>query len=168
MKLSTGDYADIRRSILSGEKEASLARRYGVSRQTINLVKKNRIGIGFGPDVSHLDRTHKREHRLQLVQDAIEQRKTPAEAAEEAGIRIEALYAFRRTHMKGARFQARSRQRSRRIGGRKLDFRRANAMRDDYRSGYTVRTLSKQYDVSVPTVYAVLSNRIWNSEYTRE
>jgi uncharacterized Zn ribbon protein len=55
-KLSDADAIAIRYAIAAGQREADLAREYGVTRATINLVKQNRLHANLGIDVSAVTR----------------------------------------------------------------------------------------------------------------
>jgi hypothetical protein len=55
-KLTPADAIAIRYAIAAGHREIDLAREYGVTRATINLVKQNRLYANLGIDVSALTR----------------------------------------------------------------------------------------------------------------
>lgn len=165
-KLSDTDKINVRNRIARGEREADLAREYEVSRQAINLIKHNHIGAGIGQDVSHFTREYKRNERIREVVDLANQGKTSAQIAKELGISLMAFYAFRRKFLPDLKVLGRAPYPPRLIQGRVLDYNRAQEMREDRRNGAHVDDLIAKYKVSKPTVYAVLSHRIWQSEYS--
>lgn len=168
MKLTDEDVRNIRARIKNGEREIRLAEEYNVSRQAINLIKKNESRIGIGTDVSELNRANLREYRINFIRRSILEGYTARQIADELGVSIASISALKRKFLPELKYQNRSPYRSYKIPARKLSFKKATEMRDDRNSGLNIETLAERYSVSIPTVYAVLNGRVWNSEWTRE
>jgi Mor family transcriptional regulator len=167
-KLSDDDKIVIRRRIAEGTKEIELAREYSVSRQAINQIKFNQLGAGLGIDVSERTRANLRRERIELVERLADEGKTAQEISTALGMNLKNFYAFRQKFLPALKLKRRSRYKSRFIVGRKLNYDRANELREDHRSGLLVPTLMQKYGVSKATVYAVLEGRVWISKWTRE
>lgn len=158
--------AEIRYAILNGEKEIDLAKKYGVSRQAINLLKQNSIHAGIGPDASHVNRENKRASALEKLR-ALAAINTPvSQIPQRMGISSSGFYRLRKRFAKdliipGSRTRGEQR-------GAKINFQIAEEIRRGRERGLTVKTLAKMHGLTPSHIYGILSGRVWGSENTEE
>lgn len=85
-KLMQADAIAIRQAIATGHREADLAREYGVTRATINLIKQNRLHANLGIDVSEMTRQKRSEQNAERFEQLLSEGKSAKEISEALGI----------------------------------------------------------------------------------
>ena len=164
--LSNSDIVQIRERIAAGEKESTLAKNYGVSRQYINLIKLNQARPGLGPDVSKRSReTHRAEIEklVSQIRQLAEEGKNNREICEKLGLDVGYLNGLRqRFQIKVKRSPHRSKGKPTGIRpGAKITKEDAIAIRVLRKRGVSVKFMEHVFGLKNPAIYHILNGRTW-------
>lgn len=165
-KLTPADAIAIRKAIASGRREAELAREYGVTRSTINLIKQNRLHANIGVDVSGMTRQRRSAENAETLERMISEGKSAKVIAKTLGVARSTVTGIKKRQLPGTP-PFRRQYRHRRIVGKKLSFEKAEQIRELRRKGATVRELAEQFGVQQNTIYQILEYKIWKSESSK-